>query len=123
MAAAISNAVAKGYGESELEKACLSPAIYQQAASGGDITLAAATEVARACGYRLRLTLESLDNERVVTPLGEVDTAFEATFKLMAEQHMLKDIAPDQLEELLRRMMACYFGKIRDKGYYLTKGS
>ena len=122
---AVANAVARGHDIKELEKQHMhGREHFRKALSGGDMTLLAAIEVARVCGYRLHITLESLDGERVATPMGEVVTAFEAAAHSMKNNAMLKDMGPDQIEDLLRQIMGCYFENLRDRGYYLTtKGS
>lgn len=123
ISAAFSNAIARGYSDKELAAQYLwGPEKFAEVVEGREPTptLMSATEAARVCGYRLHVTLESLDNNAVATPLDEIYTPFEVTAKWMQNHVAFQGQSQEAVEEALRSILASYFGQMTEKGYYLA---
>lgn len=120
----IAGAVAKGYTLEELAASFIGEELrFRSLADGALPTLAEAVDLARACGYRLRISVEAMDEE-VQTPPGELKTPFETTAEWMANHSLLKHIKEEEREDVLRHILSQYFGQLREKGYYLaTRGA
>lgn len=117
----IAGAAAKGYTQEELAACCLQgPEYFKAVAAGADLTFFDAVEIARTCGYRLRISLEQTDDEIQSAP-EEIRTPFEVTAGWMANHALLKHLPELEREEILRQILSHYFGQMREKGLYIAK--
>lgn len=84
------------------------------------LTLEQGVEIALACGYRLRIGVEVVDDEVQAAP-EDIATPFEVASGWMANHALMKHLAEADREEVLRQILALYFGQMREKGLYISK--
>lgn len=121
IATCLADAAAKGYTREELAASYLGgPQKFEELASGAAPSLVQATELARVCGFRLRISVEVMDDEVQASP-GDISTPFEVASQWMARHVKLRDLSDDDREETLRQILAHYFGQMRERGLYLAQ--
>lgn len=119
IATCIAGAAARNIGREVLAGSYLAGAEeFKRLMDGGQPTLLQALTMAQACGYRLRISVEAFQ-DAVVKP-EFIETPFEVTSRWMTGHVQFKDMDPDGREELLRQILAQYFGKLRDAGLYVA---
>lgn len=94
------------------------PAEFKQLQDGDQPTLLQALTLAQACGYRLRISVEAMDDS-VLKP-EFIETPFEITRKWMTGHAHFKDMDPEVRDELLRGMLVQYFGTMMQAGLYVA---
>lgn len=119
----LAGAAARGYSQAELEESSLGgSAMFLAMHEGVQPTLEQAADIAQACGYRLRITMELLDDEVQTSP-DNITTPFEVASQWMANHAALKHISGEARDEILRQILVHYFGQMREKGLYIAQRS